>query len=131
MNALLDTHAFLWFVSGEEDLSETAKRPILDAGNTIAISIASLWEISIKTALGKLRINGEYASVIEDVIGNDIEIMPITFKHTVLQHQLPFYHRDPFDRIIVSQALTENYHLISKDAMFDHYLENGAIKRIW
>jgi len=102
MKFLIDTHTFLWFVAGSLELSETAREQIKNDNNDIFISIASLWEISIKTALGKLQILGSYDTVINDVTDN--EILPINFAHTVMQNELPFHHRYPFDRIIVSQA---------------------------
>jgi PIN domain nuclease of toxin-antitoxin system len=131
MQALIDTHTFLWFVAGSDELSHSAKRLILDGNNAVFISIASLWEISIKTALGKLQIGGEYASVIDDVTNNDMTILPINFHHTVIQNQLPFHHRDPFDRIILAQALAENMPLISKDSVFDSYFVGTSTTRIW
>lgn len=97
----------------------------------IFISIASLWEISIKTALGKLIINGKYETVIDDINDNSIQILPINFAHTVEQNRLPLHHHDPFDRIIVTQAIFEDMNLISADAGFDEYLKGKAIKRIW
>jgi PIN domain nuclease of toxin-antitoxin system len=131
MQYLIDTHVFLWFVSNAKELSKTAKTLIEDEQNEIFISIASLWEISIKTALGKLIINGNYESVIDDLTDNSIEILPVNFAHTVEQNHLLFYHRDPFDRIIVSQAIVEHLNFISADAVFDNYLKGKSIKRIW
>ena len=104
---------------------------ILDKNNEIFISIASLWEISIKTSINKLTITSAYELIIEDVTENDMEILPINFAHTVIQNKLPFHHRDPFDRIIVSKAIAENMNLISKDAVFDTYLADKSVKRIW
>lgn len=95
------------------------------------MGIASLWEISIKTSLGKLEIAGSYELVIEDINRNGIEILPINFSHTVKQNQLPFHHRDPFDRMIISQALVENMDLISRDEHFDPYLLKEPIARVW
>lgn len=131
MQYLIDTHVFLWFVSKAKELSPTAQTLIEDGQNEIFISIASLWEISIKTALGKLTINGKYETVIEDVTDNSIQILPVNFTHTVEQNRLPFHHRDPFDRIIVSQSIVENMNFISADAIFDDYLNGTSIKRIW
>jgi PIN domain nuclease of toxin-antitoxin system len=131
MNLLIDTHTFLWFVAGSLELSKTAEELIKNEHNPVFISIASLWEISIKTALGKLQIADRYETVIDDVVENDISILPINFAHTVMQNQLPFHHRDPFDRIIVSQAIMEKMNFISRDRIFDDYLENFEIKRIW
>ena len=131
MKYLIDTHTFLWFNEGSNDLSNTAKQLIADKNNEIYISIASLWEISIKTALNKLTINGSYELIIEDVTENDMEILPINFAHTVIQNQLPFHHRDPFDRIIIAQAIAENINIIGKDAIFDAYLADKSVKRLW
>ena len=131
MQYLIDTHVFLWFVSQAKELSPTAKTLIEDGQNEIFISIASLWEISIKTALGKLIIYGNYETVIDDVNDNSIQILPINFAHTVKQNRLPFHHRDPFDRIIVSQAIVENIDFISGDVIFDGYLKGKSIKRTW
>lgn len=131
MNYLLDTHTFLWFSSGSSELGPEARRKIASKENRIFLSIASLWEISIKTALGKLKIIGDYESVIDDVTSNNIEILPIGFAHTVKQNRLPFHHRDPFDRMIVSQAIVEGMDFISKDEILDNYLTDSGIKRIW
>ncbi len=131
MQYLIDTHVFLWFVGNAKELSAAAKKLIEDGNNEVFISIASLWEISIKTALGKLAIKGNYESVIDDVTDNSIQILPINFAHTVEQNRLSFHHRDPFDRIIVSQAIVEKMNLISADAIFDDYLKGESLKRIW
>ena len=131
MQYLIDTHTFLWFTEGSSELSVKAKNLIKNKDNEIFISIASLWEISIKTATGKLEITGSYDLIIEDVIENEMQILPINFAHTVIQNQLPFHHRDPFDRIIASQAVVENMDLINVDAIFDTYFEDKEVKRIW
>jgi len=131
MRYLIDTHVFLWFVSNAKELSELAESLIEDEQNKIFISIASLWEISIKTALGKLTVVGKYESVIDDLTKNSIEILPINFAHTVEQNKLFFHHRDPFDRIIVSQAIVENMNFISADSIFESYLKDKSVKRFW
>ncbi|RKZ46216.1 MAG: type II toxin-antitoxin system VapC family toxin [Candidatus Parabeggiatoa sp. nov. 3] len=131
MTFLIDTHTFLWFIAGSDELSETAKEVIENDNNDIFISIASLWEISIKTAIGKLQILESYDTVINDVTENEMSILSINFTHTVIQNKLPFHHKDPFDRIIVSQAIAENLSLISRDDIFDVYLKDKGIKRIW
>ncbi len=131
MRYLIDTHTFLWFSEGATQISPQSKQLIIDKSNEIFVSIASLWEISIKTAINKLSISGDYELIIEDVTENNIEILPINFAHTVIQHNLLFHHRDPFDRIIVAQAIAEGMNLISKDEIFDLYLADQSIKRIW
>lgn len=131
MEYLIDTHTLLWFLEDSKELSGTAKKVIEDERNRIFISIASLWEISIKTALGRLSIDGSYESILNDLIENSIEILPINFAHTVQQNSLPFHHRDPFDRIIVSQAIVEKMDFVSIDAECDAYFGSKSPKRIW
>jgi PIN domain nuclease of toxin-antitoxin system len=104
---------------------------IEDGNNEIFISIASLWEISIKHALGKLKINGEFEGIISDLESNNIQVLPLNFTHILWQNKLPFHHRDPFDRIIVSQAITENLGIISADTILDNYIETSLTKRFW
>ena len=81
--------------------------------------------------MGKLTISNNFETVIDDVIQNEIEIISIVFPHLVIQNKLPFYHKDPFDRIIISQAIVENMDIISKDEKFDEYLSGKSIFRIW
>jgi PIN domain nuclease of toxin-antitoxin system len=131
MKYLIDTHTFLWFNEGSAELSQKAKELILNSDNQIFISIASLWEISIKTAIGKLDIKGDYELILEDVVENDIAILPINFAHTVVQNKLEFYHKDPFDRIIAAQSIVENIDLITKDKIFDDYFSTYSCQRIW
>jgi PIN domain nuclease of toxin-antitoxin system len=128
---LLDTHAFLWFVSGASELSNPARNLIENDHHEIYLSIASVWEISIKVAIGKLQVRGAYETVIDDITDNEIRLLPLNFSHTVCQTQLPFHHRDPFDRILVSQAIVENLDLISGDQIFDLYLAEQSVTRIW
>ncbi len=131
MKYLLDTHTFLWFNEGSTELSKKAKEIIIDSDNQLFISIASLWEISIKTAIGKLEIDGDYELILEDVVENNIIILPVNFAHTVCQNKLAFYHRDPFDRIIAAQSIVEKIDLISRDKIFDDYFSTFSCKRIW
>ncbi len=91
------------------------------------MSIASVWEMSIKVSLGKLDISGSFEEVMDDIYGNGIQLLPITFYHTLQQYKLPFHHRDPFDRMIVSQAIAEDMSIISADSQLDAY----SIRRIW
>jgi PIN domain nuclease of toxin-antitoxin system len=131
MKYLIDTHAFLWFNDGSNELSNQACKMIENNDNDIYISIASLWEISIKSALGKLSISGDFETVIDDVEACKIKILPITFPHITVQHKLPLIHKDPFDRIIISQAIFEGLNIISRDEIFDQYLIEKNISRIW
>ncbi len=131
MKYLIDTHIFIWFVENLPSLRQSIKTLIEDENNQIFISIASLWEISIKTSINKLQINRRFDEIIDVLNDNSIEILPITFAHTVESNRLPFHHRDPFDRMIVAQAIVEKIDFISADAIFDDYLKNTSVKRIW
>lgn len=131
MKYLIDTHTFLWFIEGSTQLSEFPKSLVENENNEIYVSIISLWEISIKTSLNKLSVKGEYESIVFDIEKNDIDILPMTFAHTIQQNKLPHIHKDPFDRMILSQATVENINIISRDEVFDEYLKPTAIKRIW
>lgn len=130
MKNLLDTHTFLWFVSGNDKLSIKVRKIIQDKQSENYISIASLWEISIKVKLGKLKINGSFESMIDDIITNDFKILPINFAHITQNFHYDFYHKDPFDRIIVAQAEVENMTILSKDTIFDKYFTNNQ-RRVW
>lgn len=127
MDLLLDTHSFIWFLNGNEQLPKGLKSSIADTTNKCFLSIASLWEIAIKSSLGKLELKGNFNRIASFLTDNDIEILPITFEH--LQHliQLPFHHRDPFDRIIIAQALTEGLAIATGDEIFPDY----GVNCIW
>jgi len=121
MEYLLDTHSFLWFINGDEQLSGKARKAIADPDAIKYISIVSFWEIAIKASLGKLKLDLEYPDLREQVLLNGFEILPLTFEHTIELTRLDLIHRDPFDRIIIAQALTENLTVISKDGNFSKY----------
>ncbi|HQV22524.1 MAG: type II toxin-antitoxin system VapC family toxin [Moraxellaceae bacterium] len=128
MKYLLDTHALLWFLSGDEALSKTARLCIENEANEIFVSMASLWEITIKSSLGKLKLATTLEEMFIDKLSdNDIQVLKIDTSHLIYVHTLPFYHRDPFDRLIASQSLVENMPLISKDLIMDDY----GVQRIW
>jgi len=128
MEYLLDTHTFLWFINGDEQLSLKARTAIADADAVKYVSIASFWEIAIKVNLGKLDLDMPYIELRQQVIGNGFEILPITFEHTARLVHLDLHHRDPFDRIIIAQALSDQLTLISKDGNFDKYAQ---LKLLW
>ncbi len=127
MTLLLDTHSFIWFTEGDSRLSSTALQAIENPDNDIYLSIGSLWEISIKNSVGKLFVKRPFEKIIEHIHVNEIEILPITFIHTVAINKLEFHHRDPFDRLIVAQALSEHFIVVGKDSVFDKY----GVKRLW
>ena len=124
MKILLDTHAFLWFLNGNSELSEQARMLIEDPKHEKYISIASFWEIAIKSSLGKLTIDVPFAEMKTEVLKNNFQILPITFEDTLQLCTLPFYHRDPFDRIIISQAKENNLTIVSRDSNFSLYNVN-------
>ena len=128
MEYLLDTHSFLWFINGDEQLSEKAKIVISDTDATKYISIISFWEIAIKISLGKLSLDMTYRDLRDQVILNGFDILPLTFEHTIELTSLDFHHRDPFDRIIIAQALTEKLVVISKDENFSKY---NKLQLLW
>lgn len=118
---LLDTHTFIWFINGDRSLSETAINNIKNFDHTCFISIASIWEIAIKTNLNKLSLKSDFDEIIDLLDNNKIEILPITFEHIQILNRLEFHHKDPFDRIIIAQGLSEKFIIITKDEIFKKY----------
>ena len=121
MNNLIDTHALIWFLNGDNDLSDKARKAIENSEAINFISIASLCEIAIKISLGKLELQTPFEKISEQIDNNGFQILPITFEDTLVLTSLPFHHRDPFDRIIISQSLNNKLTIISKDRYFDAY----------
>ena len=119
MNLLLDTHVLLWWVHGER-IQREAAAAIADIDNVKFVSAASIWEISIKTARGKLRVDEAFDSVVED----DFEPLPITYADARLAGSLPDHHRDPFDRMLVAQALNYDLLLVTRDPQIGLYGAN-------
>jgi PIN domain nuclease of toxin-antitoxin system len=125
---LLDTHAFLWYVWGSSSMSATARGLVEDEANESLVSAASLWEIAIKVSTGKLALNGPFNLLKSDhVDANGFRLLPIEFEHSVIVSELPFHHKDPFDRLLVARSLAENIPLVSADAQLDDY----GIQRLW
>ena len=124
MNNLIDTHAFIWFINGDSDLSDNAKKAIEHPDASNFISIASLWEIAIKISLGKLELKTSFCKIAEQIELNGFQILSITFEDTLLISDLPFHHRDPFDRIIIAQSITNRLAIITKDKLYDGYQAN-------
>lgn len=128
MNLLLDTHTFLWFWWDAPQLSERAKDEICDASNGKLISTASCWEVAIKVSLRKLDIGGPYRGFIrQHMIRNNFELLQINDEHLSALVDLPFHHRDPFDRMLIAQAFREGIPIVSGDGQFDAY----PVDRIW
>lgn len=128
MRLLLDTHMFLWFLLNDPQLSATARDLIVDPYNAIEVSPATYWEIAIKISLGKYSLPEPYGIFIEREIAiNDFRVLPIEPKHTAILTNLPFHHRDPFDRLLIAQAIVEGIPILSDDEAFDAY----PVTRLW
>jgi PIN domain nuclease of toxin-antitoxin system len=125
---MLDTHTFLWFVLGDSKLSSTARKQIEEPSNEKLISPASYWEIAIKISTGKYTLPQPYEDFMQKGIeGNGFVILPIEPKHTAALTNLAFHHRDPFDRLIIAQAMVEQIAIVGRDSDFDAY----PVTRIW
>ena len=122
------THTFIWFVEGDTRLSETAQALIAEPSNEISVSTASLWEMAIKVSIGKLNFSQPFDVLIPSQLAtNDMTILDISLNHLFVVTQLPFHHRDPFDRLLIAQSLVDNLPLIGIDGMFDSY----GVNRMW
>jgi len=124
MNLLLDTQAFLWFESGDSRLTTLARQAIQDPANTKFISLATYWEIAIKDSLGKLELRVSFDDLFDlkgysrlDIIGEHLKVL----------RTLPMLHRDPFDRLLIAQALSEGFDVVGSDSQFDLY----GVKKMW
>lgn len=127
MGFLLDTHTFLWFAAGDKQIPKSSVTIIEDNNQLCYLSIASLWEFTIKSQIGKLLKAPELNELVQTAQENNITILPINPSHLQTLSALPFHHRDPFDRIIFAQAIAENLTLISRDKIAKSY----KVKVIW
>ena len=125
---MLDTQAFIWFVTDNPNLSLVAKELIEKADNQKFLSMASVWEMAIKQSIGKQRFSLPLREFIDQQLKiNNTEILPIELNHIEIVGNLPLYHRDPFDRPIIAQAIVEKMTFVSSDSAFDAY----SIQRRW
>ncbi len=128
MKLLLDAHALLWFLAGSSHLSTTARAGIQDTANTVFVSPATLWEIGIKDSLGKLTLPEPFEQLFPARLdASNIVILPILVPHLHEHRRLPFHHNDPFDRLLIAQALAEDLTLVSCDSEFAPY----GVKVLW
>lgn len=123
---LLDTHALIWFVSNDPNLP-VSTRDQIESADDVFLSIASLWEMAIKLNIGKLPLQGNFEDIEPQLIAAGITILPLTFADTVQFRYLPLHHRDPFDRILVAQAINHSLVLVNRDVAFDAY----DLQRVW
>lgn len=127
MDLLLDTHAFLWYLNGNNNISQKAKVAIENPKNLKFVSVASIWEIAIKTSLGKITLINGMKDLLELIRSNGFILLPVSVEHTFMVSNLDFVHRDPFDRILIAQSLVEELIIVSKDENIKKY----KIKNIW
>ena len=122
MKLLLDTCTFLWAVDNPKHLSNLANALIIDPENPVYVSSVSAWEISIKYSLGKMELAPDWPeSIRREMQANTIQWLPVEMEHCVQVSQLPFHHRDPFDRMLISQAIVEDMALLSSDRQMKAY----------
>ncbi|MGQ7855695.1 type II toxin-antitoxin system VapC family toxin [Pedobacter sp. WC2501] len=121
MNLLLDTHIVIWFITNNGKLSKKIKNIIEDSNNRCFISIVSYWELSIKYSLGRLDLNSTIEEIFNIIEKSGFDILPITLNHIIQLSKLEHFNNDPFDRLIISQSIIENLHLVSNDNYFPAY----------
>ena len=125
---LLDTHAFLWWVNDAPELSAAARLSIADTTNDCFLSLASCWEMAIKSSLGKLRLARSLDRFVsEQLVANGFLLLNIELRHAAKIEKLPFHHRDPFDRLLIAQAISDKLTIVSADSIFSEY----GVKILW
>ena len=128
MRALLDTHALLWWLAGDPALSATASQLISDPANTMLVSAASAWEVATKVRIGRLPTAVQLVADFEHWLKREgFEPLAVSVDHGIRAGQLPGPHKDPFDRMLIAQALAENIPLVSNETIFDSF----AMRRVW
>lgn len=128
MRVLVDTHVFLWWVEGDRALPPKARAALADPDNECLVSLASVWELAIKAGLGKLKLSLPVKRyVVENVAANDFRMLDIKIAHLGRVETLASHHGDPFDRMLIAQALEENLPVVTADPIFRKY----GVKRIW
>jgi PIN domain nuclease of toxin-antitoxin system len=128
MRVLIDTHVFIWWTSDQMKLSPYISNLLTDPNTEAILSIASIWEMQIKLSLGKLTFETALPVLVEDEVKrNQIKLLPINLTHIYALSNLPNHHRDPFDRLLIAQAMNEKLALVSIDEKFDGY----EVERLW
>jgi PIN domain nuclease of toxin-antitoxin system len=128
LRALLDTHAFLWWITDDSRLSERAREFISAGENELLFSAASGWEVAIKAGLGKIELPEDLERFLtEQLHRNAVGVLPVNLGHAIGVYSLPDHHRDPFDRLLVAQCVSERLPLLSRDTSFQRY----PVEVIW
>ncbi len=128
MKLLLDTHTFMWWDSNPSQLSAQVLELCHDQGNVLVLSVVSVWEMQIKSKLGKLKLQMPLTELVaSQQKRNNIQLLPIALEHILAIDALPFHHKDPFDRLLIAQANIENATLLSKDRAFSTY----SVQVVW
>lgn len=128
MRLLLDTHAFIWLTSRTAEMSPSAWALLRDPDNALLVSIASIWEMGIKSNYGKLTLADPFSEFVRRGFAeNNVDLLPISVDHVVRLERLPRHHKDPFDRMIAAQALEENVPVVGRDRLLDEY----GVDRRW
>jgi len=126
---LLDTSAFIWWLSDHRKLSAEARRLVLDGANPVWLSAASIWEMAIKVSLGKLRVPGNLDDLVEtQTRANGLQVLDIRARHASATMSLPPIHNDPFDRMLIAQAQSENLVLLTPDSLIAQY---PGVRVVW
>lgn len=121
MNLLVDTHTLIWFGENDRQLSTIARRAIESPENVKFFSVVSFWEIAIKSSLHKLTLRKSLEQIIREVEESDAVILGVSPAQTLVLEQLPFHHRDPFDRMLIAQASAEGLTIVTRDPHFPAY----------
>jgi PIN domain nuclease of toxin-antitoxin system len=128
MKLLLDTHTFIWWSSEPEKLSLDVLAHLDDEDNELILSVVSVWEIQIKSQLGKLKLNVALGELVESQRqANGVQVLPVELEHVLALDALPALHKDPFDRLLIAQGQIEDAHIVSRDKIFTGY----PVKVLW
>ncbi len=126
-DVLLDTHTFLWALREDRKLSPKARGILAQTQVSKSLSLASVWEMTIKSSLGKLKVGIPLELAVLRARSRGLNLLPIDLKHVLRVETLPWHHRDPFDRLLIAQSLTEDLPILSQDGLLDQY----GVRRIW
>jgi PIN domain nuclease of toxin-antitoxin system len=124
---LLDTHAFLWFVTGDTRVSRAARNALEDDSAHLLLSAASVWEMAIKRSLGRLVLPSSLDDYVAEQVADGLQLLPVDWPHAAAVERMPFHHRDPFDRLLAAQALVERLPVVTRDRVFRKY----GVEVIW